>query len=227
MSVIAFMKTNIVNCGLAASFLLIVQISCKADSSWPDSPEKQKMMEHCGELLLSSFDTNQIDLIRSKIATNQPAIIRLGNQVVTLVTNENAVLQLKDFSNRVSLNLKKVAVQLTASNLNTYLSKLGYCASASNPHGSTSAFFNLWSRNGPVKYFNIRSDTGAIIMSASFYENGRLKDFRENISNDEEFIFNADGRINGYSWIIKDKIEVDVSFDNEGNVKIRGFILDK
>lgn len=213
-----------------AVFSLIVQMPCQADPSWPDSPEKQKMMGHCAELLLSSVDTNHIGLICSKITTNLPSVIRLGNQTaqnapitVTLVTNENAIAQLKNFSSRVSLSLTKVATQLTASNVNTYLSKVGYCVTMPNPQGGV--FCNFWSKNGPLKYFDVRSNTGDIIMSARFYENGKLKVFRENTSIHEGFIFNANGKLGGYNWITKDKVEVDVSFDDGGGVKIRGFIL--
>lgn len=225
------MKIKIANIGLAFLILLMAPMPCWA-APWPDSPEKQKILEHCAQLLLSSVDTNQVEWVCSKIATNLPTNIRLENQAtqngpvaVTLVANGNLISQIKNLANRVEFNLNKYANQLTATNINTYSSEAGYCATISNPQGSI--FYNLWFNNGPVKYLNIRSETGQVVMSARFYQNGMLEDFRENISNDEQFIFDARGKLAGYNWTTTNKVEVDVSFDDMGEAKIRGFNLNR
>ena len=225
------MKSKIANMGLAASILLMIQMPCQA-ASWPDSPEKQKILKNCAEFLLLSVDTNQIELVCSKIRTNLPTVIRLENRAtqngpiaVTFVTNEDLVSQIKDFSSRVRFNLIMCADQLTASNINAYSSEAGYCATASNPQGSI--FYNLWFNNGPLRYLNTRSESGQIVMSARFYQNGKLEYFNENISQDEGFVFDANGKLNSYAWTTTNKVEVDVNFDDVGNVKIRGFNLNK
>lgn len=225
------MKKNFASIGLVFLILLMAPMPCWA-APWLDSPEKQQILEHCAQLLLSSVDTNQLELVCSKITTNLPTNIRLENQAtqngpiaVTLVTNEDLISQIKAFSNDVRFSLNKYANQLTVSNINTYSSEAGHCATISNPEGSV--FYNFWFNNGPVKYLNIRSETGQVIMSAHFYQNGKLEDFRKNIPNDEEFIFDTNGKLNGFSWTTTNKIEVDVSFDDMGNAKIRGFDLNK
>jgi hypothetical protein len=228
------MKKRIANLGVIASILLMVQMSCQAApvAPWPDSPEKQKILKHCAELLLSSVETNEIEWICSKISTNLPASIQLENQasrngpaVINLVSNECIISKIKALSSRIKFDLSKYADQLIASNINTYISEIGYCATISNPQSSS--LYNLWFDKGPIKYFIERSDAGHIVMSAHFYQNGQLKDFRENISKDEEIYFYPDGKLSGYNWTTTNNVEVDVSFDDTGGAKIRGFNLNR
>jgi hypothetical protein len=216
---------------VAASIILIVQISCRADP-WLDSPEKQKTLKHCAEVMLSSVDTNQMEWICSKISTNLPTVIRLENRAtqngplaVTLVANEALISRIKKFSNHIGSDLNIYANQLTATNINTFSSQVGYCATISTPKGIL--YYNLWFNDGPIKYLNIRSVNGSIVNSAYFYENGKLREFRDNMSDNEECLFDANGKLNGYNWTTTNKVEVDINFDAIGGVKVRGFNLNK
>jgi len=111
--------------GLGILLLQAAVVLCLG-KSWPDTTKRQMTLNHCAELLLSSVDTNQIEFAFSRIETNLPAVIRLANRAtqdgplaVTLVTNEDIVSQLKNFSHAVEFNLSKYAEQLTASNILT------------------------------------------------------------------------------------------------------------
>jgi len=227
------MKPKTTKIGASVSVLLAILsiISCQA-GLWPDSSEKQKAISHCAQLIISSVNTNQIDLICSKMTTNLPSVIQLKNQRVpngsiteTSVANKDLVSQLKNYSERVIVNLHNCAKRLTESGLDTYSSELGYGAEVSDLQERY--VFILWNQNGPLRRFDKRTTAGRILMSASFYQNGKLEKFEDNMSNGEECIFDLNGKLSGYTWTTANNVEVDVSFDSVGNVKkIRGFILD-
>ena len=162
--------------------------------------------------------------------TNLPPVIRLENQAaknspvaVTIVTNKDLVSSVKGFLGHVGLDLNNYAIKLTAKNLNTFRSEVGNCAEILTPEQSI--FYNIWFDNGPVKNLVIRSASGDVIASLQFYQNGKLKLFKENVLNKESATFDENGGLTCYSWITDNQVEVDVDFDKMGNVKIRGFNL--
>ena len=107
--------------------------------------------------------------------------------------------------------------------INAYSAEIGYCVTATN--SGVQIFYNLWFTNGPVKYLDVRPETGEVMISARFYESGKLQSFRQNTPNYMQILFTQDGNIEGYSWKTKTNVEIDVGFDDLGNVKIRGFNL--
>lgn len=198
---------------------------------WPDSLQKQAMLKTSARLLLSAIDTNQLELLQSKIAS-LPAVIRLGNQamkdgpvIVTLITNEDIRLQFKSFSSQVSLTLNECANFLTNPNLNTFSY---YEADIFNPKNKKEKFyFSFWSENGPIKTFDKRTtDDQHIPISARFYENGKLEEFRIDSPKHEMASFDIDGKMKAYHWAAEN-ISIDLKLDETGNIKIRGFLIKK
>ena len=236
MPIITLIKKTIINIELAVLFVFIGQELCQG-APWPDNLEKQNTLEHCAKLLFSSFDTNQIEATCFKIITNQPAIIRLGNQVtrdglmiITLITNEDLVSRLKDASLYINLNMIAFASQLTASNINTYISEMGRCATYSNSPDSSS--FNLWYTNGPLKHLDKYTGSGNIIISADFYESGKLMEFRENAPRNEGISFGEDGKFGSYYWTTTDQtgtnnVEIGINVSKAGSLRIRGYLLQR
>lgn len=221
------MKINKYNAVLILLFL--IQTCCLAEP-WPDSPEKQSTLKRCAEFLVSSINTNQVEFVCAKMSTNLSPIIRLENQAtknnpvaVTVITNKDLVSSIKGFSGHIELDLNNYAAQLTAKNLNTFRSEVGNCAEVITP--KQSAFYNIWFNNGPVKNLVIRSASGNVTASLQFYQNGKLKLFKGNSSHKESASFDETGGLTCYSWVTDGRVEVDVNFDNAGNVKIRGFDL--
>ena len=147
---------------------------------WPDSPQKREALKHSAEVLPSAIDTNQIEITCSEL------------------TNHTDAAALRDFSKMAISNLCEFADALTNSNLITpnYLA-----AQFSN---STNKFFYLfWSENGPVRLLDKRlADGRSIILSASFYGNGKLERFALNspdakgfFRTKQQLVFNKDGTL--------------------------------
>ena len=193
-------------------------------SPWPDSAQKHEALKHCAELLRAAIDTNQIRSICSNM-TNLPAVIKLENQAkkdapvtITLVTNEDLVSRFKTFAGEVSSSMNESADLLIADDLNTSI-ELGYAADTSR---SQSTFhWLLWSENGPVRQFDKRTANGnRVIISARFYQNGKLGNCNINLQTKEGIGFNADGTLS-YYWRLVNNMEIDLRVGADGNLKVR------
>lgn len=163
--------------------------SCVFAQTWPDSPEKQNALEHSAQLLLSSFDTNQMEMAYGKL-TDQP----------------ETVLALRDLSKEIISNFNAIAISLTKpdENTKTYINNFGrvdYQATISNPDNSKEIYFVIFrSKNGIISQFDKRekSDEGKNVLYAHFYENGKLRDLRDlEGKNDFTLLFNKDGTLEG------------------------------
>jgi hypothetical protein len=152
---------------------------------WPDSPQKSAALKHCANVLRSAIDTNQIASACNKM-TNQP----------------EAVLVLKSVATTAASNLDEFADLLTNTNLMTYLS---YWAEISNP--TNLFYFSFWSDNGPVRDLDKRPTGGQyILVSARFYENGKLLEFDINslvskgvVRTEMQLLLNEDGTLQSFS----------------------------
>ena len=154
-------------------------------ATWPDSPQKREALKHSAEVLPSAINTNQIEITCGEL------------------TNHNDVVALRNLSEMVMSNLSEFSDALNNSNLITpnYLA-----AQFSNP--TNKLFYLFWTENGPVRLFDKRlADGRSIILSASFYESGKLERFALNSLDAKgffrtkgELIFNKDGTLRSY-WI--------------------------
>jgi len=160
----------------------------KPPQPWSDAAKRQETLEHCAEVLRSAIDTNQIEIACGKL-TNQP----------------EAVIALKEISSEAISNLNEVANLLTNSNLITSLGEAGYQAGITTP---TNDFrFGFWSENQLptlIRDVDIRTpDAQQVLVSASFYESGKLRFLRINspdskgiLRNKMQLGFNEDGTLN-------------------------------
>jgi hypothetical protein len=196
---------------------------------WPLASKKQEIFEHCAEVLRSAVDTNQIEWVCSNMTTNLPAIREFQNQsakdgpiIITFVTNEIVISQFRDFSRLAISNLDEFASLLTSPDLESYVGP-GYCAKISNP---TNFFFWLFWPDNLVRSIEKRTADGQhVIMEASFYENGRLAGFRVT-STSESITIDANGKMISYNGI-ENNMAIDLRPDETGNIKVRGFIINK
>jgi len=155
--------------------------NAKPPKIWPETSKKQEIFDHCVKILRASIDTNQIQIACSKL-TNQP----------------QAVLELRDLTKVAISNLDEFANLFTSPELSSDAGNAGYIARV---YDQKHYYFLLfWSENGPLKQDEERTPDGQrILVSARFFENGNLMEFRINSPERKGLAFKQDGELD-YYW---------------------------
>jgi len=153
---------------------------------WPKTAKNKKIIEHCVEQLRSAFDTNEIELACSKL-TNQP----------------ETALTLKGLSNETMSNLNFLATILTNPDISDITrGDDGWSAEMYNLKNYY--YLDFWTTNGEpssVRSIEQRTpDAKSVILSARFYENGKLSYFEKVSPPGNQLSFKEDGHLNRY-WV--------------------------
>jgi len=199
----------------------------KPTQPWPEPSKRREIFVRCAEVLRSAVDTNQLEWVCSNMSTNLPALRKFQNQstkdgpiTITFVTNEIVISHFRDFSRQTMLNLDGFADLLGSPDLESYIGP-GYCAKIIN---SKNYFFWLFWPNNLVRSIEKRTVDGQhVILRASFYEDGKLGGFRVT-SPPESITFDENGKLISYNGR-NNNMAIELRPDENGNIKVRGFIF--
>lgn len=200
---------------------------------WPDSPEKQEFLKHCAQILRSSIDTKQIELVYDQL-TNQPTVLQRtyrtnvtmqnSSPVSYLITNNDIVTHFEGYTSGVVSNLNRFADLLADANLQTYIiNHRQYCARVINPFNTNEVFlYTFLSRSGPVRGVEIRTNNEMTVAAfAEFHENGKLK-LCDNIGH-ENISFYEDGRLDKYFCNLYQGVAIALKFDDANNIRVLSY----
>ncbi len=138
---------------------------------WPDPAKRKQIFEYCASVVRSSLDTNELDLQVAKL-TNEPA----------------SAIELKELVKVAIADLHEFARILTNPQLRTYIAD-GFSADLAT---STNLFYGCFWTNNLAKDLQIKTPDGQrVLISARFYEDGKLMAFHVN-SRDTKGVYRAD-----------------------------------
>ncbi len=195
------------------------------------SSNRQQMLKRCAEILRSTIDTNQVNLLCSNLM-NMPAIIRLGNQAyrdapmeITLVTNQEVQFQIKSFASLAVSQLEAVARLLEDTQFK--ISQFNGMGSVTieSPEGSKQLFYVFVPGLQSVQQIEKRTGDGShVLQRMIFYEDGQIKFFDTISPGREGLSFKPDRTIDSYSRPLPNGNELSIRVDETGKLKIRCFL---
>jgi hypothetical protein len=206
---------------------------------WPDGPGKQKTLSHCAELLRSSVDTNQLDLILNKLLTNQPAVYEVatgmnkdGSKAVTLISSNDVIRFYQDTTKQLFSTLDRFASYMTNSKLETYTADFGYAAKISAANEVETKYISFYSENGPIMDFRgveIDGSGSRTAGGARFNKQGKLIVFDSRVypilnshiaTRDVSVGFDENNRL-CIDGILQDEIGVSVRLDASEKLRVK------